>query len=111
MVSPGRPGLSGTKIFYTIADNKSKEEIGASYQRKEDVIRSIYFFFIRLLELELVEVRELDDLDGEERETRELDVLLNEREEEELLDGEMRLGDEDLEREGEERTVDLDGEE
>lgn len=74
------------------------------------MIRSIYFFFIRLLELDLVEERELDDLDGEERDTRELEVLLNEREEEELLDGDTRL-EEDLEREGEERTVDLDGEE
>ena len=111
MDSPGRPGLSGTKIIYTTDDNKSKEEIGVSSQQNEDVIRSIYFFFIRLLELELVEERELEDLDGEERETRELDVLLNEREEEELLDGETRLGDEDLEREGEERTVDMDGEE
>ena len=111
MVSPGRPGLSGTKIIYTTDDNKSKEEIGVSSQQNEDVIRSIYFFFIRLLELELVEERELDNLEGEERETRELDVLLYEREELELLDGDTRLEEEDLEREGEERTVDRDGEE
>jgi hypothetical protein len=74
--SPGRPGLSGTKIFYTTAGNKSKAEIGLSSQQNEDAIRSIYFFFIRVLELELVEERELDDLEGEERETCERDVLL-----------------------------------
>jgi hypothetical protein len=88
-LSPGSPGVHGTKIFYTTAENKSKEEIGLD--------SLFYFFFTLFVELDLEDERETVDREGEERVTRALDVLLTEREEEELLDGETRLGEYDLE--------------
>ena len=84
MFSPGCPDVPGTKIFYTTADNKSKEEFGPD---------SVFYFFFTLFEvLDLDEVRELVEREGEERVIREREGLRKEREEE-LLDVDTRPGE------------------
>lgn len=54
--------------------------------------------------MERDDVRDAEDLDGEDLETGARDMLLTDREEEDLFDGEMRLGEGELER-GEEVLI------
>jgi hypothetical protein len=85
---PGNFGFPGTKIFYTTAENKSKEENSLADRG------SFYFFFTTLTERDREMERDEDDREGAERETRERDVLMTDREGEERLDEDIRLEEE-----------------